>query len=108
MQQILTLFLTRVTLFTLLILLIPTFPFSPRPSSLITLLTVGIPTVALATWAHSGPTQGKKLFPRLIHFMLPAILALILLGGLTVLLSIPWVALCLKSLRWCCSMWQRL
>jgi magnesium-transporting ATPase (P-type) len=48
MQQILTLFLTRVASFTLLILLIPGFPFSPRQSSLITLLTVGIPTVALA------------------------------------------------------------
>jgi len=74
MQQILTLFLTRVTLFTLLILLIPTFPFSPRQSSLITLLTVGIPTVALAAWAHPGPTHGKKLFLRLMHFVLPAVL----------------------------------
>jgi cation-transporting P-type ATPase E len=74
MQQILTLFLTRVTLFTLLIMLIPTFPFSPRQSSLVTLLTVGIPTVALAAWAHPGPAYGKKLFLRLVHFVLPAVL----------------------------------
>jgi cation-transporting ATPase E len=74
MQQILTLFLTRVASFTLLILLIPGFPFSPRQSSLITLLTVGIPTVALAAWAQPGPTRGNKLLLRLIHFVLPAIL----------------------------------
>lgn len=74
MQQILMLFLTRVTLFTLLILLIPGFPFSPRQSSLVTLLTVGIPTVALAAWAHSGPTHGNKLLLRLVRFVLPAIL----------------------------------
>ena len=74
MQQILTLFLTRVSLFTLLILLIPGFPFSPRQSSLITLLTVGIPTVALAAWAHPGQAHGKKLLPRLVHFVLPAVL----------------------------------
>ena len=74
MQQILTLFLTRVSLFTLLILLIPGFPFSPRQSSLVTLLTVGIPTVALAAWAHPGPTYGSKLLLRLMHFVLPAIL----------------------------------
>jgi cation-transporting P-type ATPase E len=75
MQQILTLFLTRVSLFTLLILLIPGFPFSPRQSSLVTLLTVGIPTVALAAWAHPGPMYGKKLLLlRLMHFVLPAVL----------------------------------
>lgn len=74
MQQILTLFLTRVSLFTLLILLIPEFPFSSRQSSLITLLTVGIPTVALAAWTHPGPAHGNKLLLSLIHFVLPAIL----------------------------------
>ena len=74
MQQILTLFLTRVSLFTLLILLIPGFPFGPRQSSLVTLLTVGIPTVALAAWAHPGTTLRKKLFMHLFNFVLPAIL----------------------------------
>ena len=74
MQQILALFLTRVSLFTLLILLIPGFPFGPRQSSLVTLLTVGIPTVALAAWAHPGPTLRKKLLLHLFNFVLPAIL----------------------------------
>ncbi len=75
MQQILQLFLNRVSSFILLILLIPGFPFSPRQSSLVTLLTVGIPTVALAIWAQPGPTRGKQLLVRLVHFVLPAILA---------------------------------
>jgi cation-transporting P-type ATPase E len=74
MQDILKRFLNRVTSFTLLILLIPGFPFSPRQSSLVTLLTVGIPTVALAAWAQPGPTRGNKLLLRLVHFVLPAIL----------------------------------
>jgi len=73
MQQILQIFLYRVSSFILLILLIPGFPFSPRQSSLVTLLTVGIPTVALAVWAQPGPAQGNKLL-RLVHFVLPAIL----------------------------------
>jgi cation-transporting ATPase E len=74
MQDILTLFLTRVASFILLILLIPGFPFSPRQASLVTLMTVGIPTIALAAWAQSGPRRGNKLLLRLVHFVLPAIL----------------------------------
>lgn len=73
MQQILKLFLVRVVYVTLLIFLIPGFPFTPRQSSLVTLLTVGIPTVALAAWARPGQKQGKMLL-RLVHFVLPATL----------------------------------
>jgi cation-transporting ATPase E len=73
MHDILKLFLARVIYVTLLILLLPGFPFTPRQSSLITLLTVGIPTVALAAWAKPGPTQGKTLL-HLVHFVLPATL----------------------------------
>ena len=74
MQDILKLFLARVVYVTLLILLIPGFPFTPRQSSLISLLTVGIPTVALAAWAKPGPTQRKTLLLDLVHFVLPATL----------------------------------
>jgi cation-transporting P-type ATPase E len=74
MQDILKLFLTRVSYVTLLILLIPGFPFSPRQSSLVTLLTVGIPTVALAVWSKPGPTQSRTVLLRLMHFVLPAAL----------------------------------
>ena len=41
---------------------------------MITLLTVGIPTIALAAWAKPGPTHGNKLLLRLVRFVLPAIL----------------------------------
>ena len=88
MQQILTLFLTRVSLFTLLILLIPGFPFSPRQSSLVILLTVGIPTVALAAWSHPGPAQGNKLLPRLVRFVLPAVLTASLLTLFVFLIAV--------------------
>jgi cation-transporting ATPase E len=74
MQDILKLFLARVIYVTLLILLIPGFPFTPRQSSLITLLTVGIPTVALAAWAKPGQTHRKQMLLRLEHFVLPATL----------------------------------
>lgn len=74
LQDILKLFLSRVVTITLLILLLPAFPFSPRQSSLITLLTVGIPTVALAVWAKPGPTYGKTLLRRLAYFVIPAAL----------------------------------
>jgi cation-transporting ATPase E len=105
MQQILQLFLYRVSSFILLILLFPGFPFSPRQSSLVTLLTVGIPTVALAVWAQPGPAQGKLLLLLLVfvapptRFLAggnpvsgdwrPAILAGVLLVGLTVILTVP-------------------
>jgi cation-transporting P-type ATPase E len=92
MQQILALFLTRVTLFTLLILLIPSFPFSPRQSSLITLLTVGIPTVALAAWAHPGAAHSKKLFGRLMHFVLPASLSASLMTLFVFLIAVALAA----------------
>lgn len=74
MQDILKLFLARVSYVTLLILLIPGFPFSPRQSSLVSLLTVGIPTVALAAWSKAGSAQGKNMLLRLLHFILPSIL----------------------------------
>jgi cation-transporting ATPase E len=75
LQQILKLFLSRVIYVILLILLLPAFPFSPRQSSLLTLLTVGIPTVALAAWAKPDSTQGKPLFLHLIRFVLPTALS---------------------------------
>src|SRR5215471_10025843 len=74
MQDILRLCLTRVAFFTLLILLIPGFPFSPRQASLVTLLTVGSPTLGLAAWAQPGRMQASTLLLRLGHFVLPATL----------------------------------
>ncbi len=76
LHQILKLFLSRVVYVILLILLLPEFPFHPRQSSLLTLLTVGIPTVALAAWAKPGSRQGQRpLLLRLVHFVLPTALS---------------------------------
>ena len=57
MQDILKVFLARVASITLLIIsiaFIGSFPFQPRQTSLLTLLTVGVPALALAYWARPG------------------------------------------------------
>ncbi|HEX6553314.1 MAG TPA: hypothetical protein VF026_11170 [Ktedonobacteraceae bacterium] len=38
-------------------------------------LLVGIPTVALAAWAHPGPAHANRLLLRLVHFVLRASLS---------------------------------
>jgi cation-transporting ATPase E len=83
MQSILKLFLTRVLCVTLLILsvgLIGGFPFAPKQASLLALLTVGLPTLALAGWARPGPASRRGLVRSLLHFVLPAALTLSLVG----------------------------
>jgi cation-transporting ATPase E len=79
MQDILCLFLTRVAYFALLILsaaVVGGFPFTPRTASLLTLFTVGLPTLALAAWAEPRPLpRGQHVRP-LLFFLLPAALTL--------------------------------
>jgi cation-transporting ATPase E len=75
MQDILKLFLARIVYVALLIIatgLVAGFPFTPKQSSLLALLTVGIPTIALAAWARPGPRPRGSLTRSLIHFVLPA------------------------------------
>lgn len=83
MQDILKLYLSRI--FYLILMVIATsivggFPFSPKHSSIVALMTVGIPAVALAAWARPGKVQHGSLIRRLMHFVLPAALTLILFG----------------------------
>lgn len=83
MQDILKLFLTRVLYETLLILSIAVvggFPYTPKQAALLTLLTVGIPTLALAAWARPSPPRRGGLVRSLLHFVLPASLTLALVG----------------------------
>lgn len=83
MQDILKIFLTRVVYVALLILstgLISGFPFEPKQSSLLALLTVGIPTVALAAWAKPGRTTRRHLVRQLIYFVLPAAISISLIA----------------------------
>jgi len=51
------------------------FPFIPKHASLLTLLSVGIPTLGIATWARVGvPT--RNLMRDIIHFILPAAMSI--------------------------------
>jgi cation-transporting ATPase E len=73
--RILELFLTRVFTVALIILAVlmveAGFPFSPAQITLLTLLTVGIPTFGIALWTRPGPPP-RSLPRRLIRFVLPA------------------------------------
>ena len=72
---ILDLFLTRVFTVALVIMCVLTvqagFPFSPGHMSLLTTLTVGIPTFGLALWAQPGRVP-KNLYRSLLRFVFPA------------------------------------
>jgi cation-transporting P-type ATPase E len=73
--RILELFLTRVFTVALIILAVLVveagFPFSPAQITLLTLLTVGIPTFGIALWTRPGPPP-RSLPRRLLRFVLPA------------------------------------
>ena len=97
MTDILRLYLARISTMGLLIvssLVIGFFPLALRQGSLIVLLSVGIPTVALAVWARPGAQSRGNLLPRLLHFVLPpmlvsTIIGLVLFYGIYVLLVTP-------------------
>ncbi len=75
MQDILKLYLTRIVDVILLIIatgFITGFPFSPKHSSMVALLAVGIPTLALAAWSRPAPVPHTSMLRRLMHFVLPA------------------------------------
>jgi cation-transporting ATPase E len=73
--RILELFLTRVFTVALIILAVLVveagFPLSPAQITLLTLLTVGIPTFGIALWTRPGPPP-RSLPRRLLQFVLPA------------------------------------
>jgi cation-transporting P-type ATPase E len=80
---VLKIFLSRITYSALLILasgFAGSFPFTPKHNSLLTLLTVGLPTLALAVWAKPGFVRSEKLIRKMVHFVLPAGLTLSLAG----------------------------
>lgn len=79
MKDILRLFLTRALYVSLLILSIAVvdagFPYVPKHVSLLTLLTVGVPTFALAAWARPGRVKGR-LLRSVVHFVFPAAISI--------------------------------
>jgi cation-transporting P-type ATPase E len=75
MEAIIRLFLTRGFYVGLIIigasLLGYPFPSTPKLDTLLALLTIGIPILALATWATPGPTP-KRILRSASHFVVPA------------------------------------
>jgi cation-transporting ATPase E len=75
MRDILCLFLVRTIYVTLVIggaaLLGAEFPVTPKQNSVLALLTVGIPTLALAAWARPGP-PARSLAYSVARFVFPA------------------------------------
>ena len=46
-------------------------PFTPKQNSLISILTLSIPALALALWARPGPVPRESLTRHLLHFIVP-------------------------------------
>jgi cation-transporting ATPase E len=79
MYTILKLFLTRVLYMMCLliaIMIVDGFPFVPRQNAILTLLTEGIPALALAAWAKPRAFEPKRTLPSLLHFVIPAAVTL--------------------------------
>src|SRR5919204_2626394 len=84
MGDVLRLYLTRVLYVALLIAAVAVvgagFPFAPRQTALLTLLTVGIPALLLAAWARpAAPSRDGFLAP-VLRFVLPAGATIALVG----------------------------
>jgi cation-transporting ATPase E len=96
MKDILRLFLTRALYFSLLIIGTAVigigFPFVPTHATLIMLLTVGIPTLALAAWARPGGVPKHGLIREVIHFVFPAAISTALVGLLIYTLAYSQVS----------------
>jgi len=94
MQDIFRLFLTRVGYVALLIMSVAVielgFPFTPKHGTLLTLLTVGIPTLLLAAWSRPGPARRRSLIRSVIRFVLPASVTIALAALAVYLLFFFW------------------
>ena len=89
LQGVLELFLTRVFTVTLVILAVlmveAGFPFSPGTLTLLTMLTVGIPTFGIALWATPGMAP-RRMSPAIVRFVLPASITLAIAAFLVYIL----------------------
>jgi len=85
MRHILNLFLTRIASVGLVILsalVVGEFPLALRQGSLVTLLSVGVPSVFLVLWARPGPAPAGPVGGRLARVVLPPV---VLSGALSLL-----------------------
>ena len=92
MHNILKLFLTRVLYMVGLlvaIMIVDGFPFVPRQNAVLTLLTEGIPALALASWARPRACEQGRALPGLLHFVIPAAATLCLVAIGVYMASFP-------------------
>jgi cation-transporting P-type ATPase E len=84
MQDILRLFLSRALYVAILIFAAAViglgFPFLPKHNTLLTFITVAIPTFMLAVWARPGKLYERSLVTSLAHFVIPSALATLVFG----------------------------
>jgi cation-transporting ATPase E len=85
MKDIVSLFLTRVFYYALIIFGVAVvaeaslFPFIPAQGGMLTLVTIGIPTFALAAWAKPGHAR-RRILTTVVHFVLPASVTISFVG----------------------------
>jgi cation-transporting ATPase E len=83
MYTIVQLFMIRVLYAVMLLvgtMVLGGFPFTPKQNAILTLVTEGIPALALATWAHPGALPRHSFLRSLLHTVLPAALTISLVG----------------------------
>jgi len=94
MRDILNLFLTRC--FYVALIIVATgfvgvgFPFGPRNITLLTAMTVGLPTIMLAYWAKPAPVRGG-LLRSVWSFVMPASLTMVVFGLIVYVLAFNFV-----------------
>jgi cation-transporting ATPase E len=91
LRSILKLFLSRVLSVALLlmaVMILGAFPFDPKHISVLTTLTVGVPSIALAVWAHPGRSETGPVTRSLVHFVLPAALTVAVAGVIVYVLAV--------------------
>jgi cation-transporting P-type ATPase E len=73
------------------------FPYLPKHNTLMTFVTVAIPTFMLAVWAKPGKLRKTSLVANLAHFVLPGALSVMVFGLLVYVSAVVIVASGLDS-----------
>ncbi|MGD9315306.1 MAG: HAD-IC family P-type ATPase, partial [Anaerolineae bacterium] len=85
LMDVLRLYLTQMIYLTLLIgatmLTVRGFPYSSKQGSIIAIVTLSLPAVALSLWAAAGQLPTKNLSRLLAHFVIPAALTMSAAGA---------------------------
>lgn len=89
MQDILRLYLTRIIYMALLIGAVSSlalgFPFTPKQNSIVSILTLSIPSCFLALWSRPEAQSKGNIFLKLIHFVVPGAIMTFAAGLVTYL-----------------------